>query len=68
MDFHCYDILYWYYFGGEECAGGIMMVIAIIFLCRLSYVIPSSVVHGIKQVHPMFSGYTQQVRLKGSVS
>ncbi len=28
---------------------------------RPSYVVPSSVAHGIKVVHPMFRGYTQQV-------
>ena len=44
------------------------VVILMIFPCRLSYVIPSSVVHGIKQVHPMFSGYTQQVGLKAAMS
>ena len=32
---------------------------AVIF--RLSYVVPSGIVSGIKAVHPMFRGYTQQV-------
>ncbi len=32
------------------------------YICfRPSYVVPSTVAHGIKLVHPMFRGYTQQV-------
>ena len=28
---------------------------------RPSYVVPYNIVHGIKERHPMFKGYTQQV-------
>lgn len=34
-----------------------------VLFCRPSYVVPSSVAQGIKIVHPMFRGYTQQVRV-----
>lgn len=32
-------------------------------ICRPSYVIPNGVVTGIKVVHPMFRGYSQQVKV-----
>jgi hypothetical protein len=36
-------------------------ILCFVLICRLSYVTPSGIVSGIKAVHPMFRGYTQQV-------
>ena len=43
------------------CVCVCMCVCVCVCVFRLSYVVPSGIVNGIKVVHPMFRGYTQQV-------
>ena len=38
----------------------IMLIILLLLVFRRSYLVPSTVAQGIKTIHPMFRGYTQQ--------